>query len=223
MATYSSVLAWRIPGTEEPGGLLSMGSHRVGHDCLDLAASAAELCELGAKEFELHFVYLEGMGSIEGFEEEELLVQICPEPAHGMLHTKKGDVSENRLMVAKEMRGRRLMDCEFGLSRCKLVYIEWINKVLPCRTGNYIQYPMINHIYSMINHDGKEYEKECKCYSESESHSVRTDSLQPHRLYSPWNSPVQNTGVGSHSLLQGIFPTRDRTQASRTTVRFFIS
>ncbi|MEQ3281963.1 hypothetical protein AAA072_08485 [Finegoldia magna] len=32
MATHSSVLAWRIPGTEEPGGLPSMGSHRVGHD-----------------------------------------------------------------------------------------------------------------------------------------------------------------------------------------------
>ena len=32
MATHSSVLAWRIPGTEEPGGMLSMGSHRVGHD-----------------------------------------------------------------------------------------------------------------------------------------------------------------------------------------------
>ena len=32
MASHSSVLAWRIPGTGEPGGLLSMGSHRVGHD-----------------------------------------------------------------------------------------------------------------------------------------------------------------------------------------------
>ena len=32
MATHSSILAWRIPGTEEPGGLPSMGSHRVGHD-----------------------------------------------------------------------------------------------------------------------------------------------------------------------------------------------
>ena len=39
MATHSSVLAWRIPGTGEPGGLLSMGSHRVGHDWSDLAAS----------------------------------------------------------------------------------------------------------------------------------------------------------------------------------------
>ena len=32
MATHSSVLAWRIPGTGEPGGLVSMGSHTVGHD-----------------------------------------------------------------------------------------------------------------------------------------------------------------------------------------------
>ena len=37
MATHSSVLAWRIPGTGEPGGLLSLGSHRVGHDWSDLA------------------------------------------------------------------------------------------------------------------------------------------------------------------------------------------
>ena len=41
MATHSSVLAWRIPGTGEPGGQPSMGSHRVGHDWSDLAAAAA--------------------------------------------------------------------------------------------------------------------------------------------------------------------------------------
>ena len=41
MATHSSVLAWRIPGTGEPGGLPSVGSHRVGHDWSDLAAAAA--------------------------------------------------------------------------------------------------------------------------------------------------------------------------------------
>ena len=39
-ATHSSVLAWRIPGAGEPGGLPSMGSHRVGHDWSDLAAAA---------------------------------------------------------------------------------------------------------------------------------------------------------------------------------------
>ena len=44
--------------------------------------------------------------------------------------------------------------------------------------------------------------------SESESCSVMSDSLWPHGLYSPWNSLGQNTGVGSLSLLQGIFPTQ---------------
>ena len=45
MATHSSILAWRIPGTEEPSGLPSMGLHRVGHDWSDLAAAAAGLDE----------------------------------------------------------------------------------------------------------------------------------------------------------------------------------
>ena len=44
MAPHSSVLAWRIPGTGEPGGLPSMGSHRVGHDWSDLAAAVATWC-----------------------------------------------------------------------------------------------------------------------------------------------------------------------------------
>ena len=44
--------------------------------------------------------------------------------------------------------------------------------------------------------------------SKSESHTVTSDSLRPHWLYSPWNSPRQNTGVGSLSLLQETFPTQ---------------
>ena len=46
MATHSSVLAWRIPGTGKPGGLPSMGSHRVGHDWSDLAAAAETLASV---------------------------------------------------------------------------------------------------------------------------------------------------------------------------------
>ena len=42
LATHSSILGWRIPGTEEPTGLLSMGLHRVGHNWSDLAAAASE-------------------------------------------------------------------------------------------------------------------------------------------------------------------------------------
>ena len=48
------------------------------------------------------------------------------------------------------------MEWEFGSSRYKLLYIEWVNKVLLFRTENYIQYPMINH-------NGKKHKKESVC------------------------------------------------------------
>ena len=48
-------------------------------------------------------------------------------------------------------------------------------------------------------------------------------SLQAHGLYSPWNSPGQNTGVGSHSLLQGIFPTQGSNPGLHIASRFFTS
>ena len=56
-------------------------------------------------------------------------------------------------MVAKGEGDGGGKDWEFGISRCKLLYVEWINKVPLYRTENYIQYPVINH-------NGKEYEKE---------------------------------------------------------------
>ena len=59
--------------------------------------------------------------------------------------------------------------------------------------------------------------------SESESCSVMSNSLWPHGLYSPWNSPGQNTGVGSLSLLQGIFPTQRLKPVSHIVGRFFTS
>ena len=49
------------------------------------------------------------------------------------------------------------------------------------------------------------------------------DSLQPNGLHSPWNSPGQNTGVGSRSLLLGIFPTQGSTRVSCTAGGFFTS
>ena len=60
---------------------------------------------------------------------------------------------QNRLVVDKGEEVGGGMDWEFGISRCKLLHIEWINKILLNSTGNYIQYPVINH-------HGKEYEKE---------------------------------------------------------------
>ena len=51
MAPHSCTLAWRIPGTGEPGGLPSMGSRRVGHDYSDLAAAAATLNAVNLREW----------------------------------------------------------------------------------------------------------------------------------------------------------------------------
>ena len=59
--------------------------------------------------------------------------------------------------------------------------------------------------------------------NENESLSVVSDSLRPQGLYSSWNSLGQNTGVGSRSLLQGIFPTKDWTQVSCIAGEFFTS
>ena len=56
METHSSILAWRILGTEEPGGLPSMGSHRVGHDQSDLAAAAAFLKVSWKRSLELRHI-----------------------------------------------------------------------------------------------------------------------------------------------------------------------
>ena len=52
---------------------------------------------------------------------------------------------ENRLVVVKGEQVGGGVEWEVGVSRCKLLYIEWINKVLLSSTGNYIHYPVINH------------------------------------------------------------------------------
>ena len=57
----------------------------------------------------------------------------------------------------------------------------------------------------------------------SESHSVMSDSLQPHGLYNPWNSPGENTGVSSLSLFQGIFPIQGSNPGPHIAGGFFTS
>ena len=57
MATHSSVLAWRIPGTGEPGGMPSMGSHRVGHDWSDLAAAATRDLEFQLQHQSFQWIF----------------------------------------------------------------------------------------------------------------------------------------------------------------------
>ena len=75
----------------------------------------------------------------------------------------------------------------------------------------YIEYICVNvcALYIMfLDWKNQSCENDTTTQSESESHSVVSDSLQPHGLYSSWNSSGQNIGVGGLSLLQGIFPTQ---------------
>ena len=56
MATHSSILAWRVPGTGEPGGLLSLGSHRVGHNWSDLAVAVPQKKNVYAYQYKQFYI-----------------------------------------------------------------------------------------------------------------------------------------------------------------------
>ena len=147
MATHSSILAWRILWTEEPGGLQSMGSQRVGHNWVTNTLTSLSKCI----EHEVN-----SMVSLRPW------VRGTGRDHVGICKRKK----ETWLLFKVTMWGK--------------VRMGWFQKIA------------LKHVYYV---------------SESESRSVVSDCLWPHGLYSPWNSPGQNTGVCSLSLLQGIFPT----------------
>ena len=86
MATHSSVLAWRIPGTGEPGGLPSMGSHRVRHDWSDLAAAVKAMVfpivMYGCESWTMKKVELQRIDSFELWWWRKLLRESLELPEH---------------------------------------------------------------------------------------------------------------------------------------------
>ena len=91
--------------------------------------------------------------------------------------------------------------CFFPFLIQMLAYHTHLSKLFPFFI---FQLNSVKHVGLCCTQKSQVHERKKK----SESHSVVSDPLQPHGLYSPWNSPGQNTGVGSLSLLQGIFPTQ---------------
>ena len=96
-----------------------------------------------------------------------------------------------------------------GVAKSGTQLSDWTEDSYFTILWEFLPYSKVNRLYVYI--------------CESESHSVVSDSLPPQGLYSPWNSPEQNTGVGSLSLLQGIFQFRNRTQVSHMAGGFFTS
>ena len=92
MATHSNVLAWRIPGTEEPGRLPSLGSHRVGHDWSDLAA-AAVCCIINTNILMATPI----MSFVNNFIQLSSVSQSCPTLCDPMNHSMPGLLVHNQL------------------------------------------------------------------------------------------------------------------------------
>ena len=91
-----------------------------------------------------------------------------------------------------------------NIQRIETQFIFQLISLHKSRTVTHLHTPLIFFMSCIM-----EYNTHTTCRTiHSESHSVTSDSLWPQGLYSPWNSPGQNTGVGSCSLLQGIFLTQ---------------
>ena len=85
----------------------------------------------------------------------------------------------------------------FSIANTTVLHDLWLLEICRCGRNVNCEYEGTTVSYMWLS----------ESESESESRSVVSDSLWPHGLYSPWNSPGQNTRVGTLSLLQGIFPT----------------
>ena len=133
MATHSSVLAWRIPGMGEPGGLLSMGSHRVGHDWSDLEVS--NLADLQLPEWYQPIYQIPG----------NLLWPGCTSQ---LCHSsKEGKIRLSSIFWQKWLRSRRILNKLRTRMVCEGAtppFLLFTGKKLPSREVNgYISLPWI--------------------------------------------------------------------------------
>jgi len=116
MATHSSVLAWRIPGTGKPGGLSSMGSHRVGHDWSDLAAVAAAYILLFILNFgsEIHItkkiILCKQNWQIFSYYNFSSVTQSCPTLCDPMNHSTPGLPIYYQLLEFTQIHVHRVSD-----------------------------------------------------------------------------------------------------------------
>ena len=100
------------------------------------------------------------------------------------------------------------IDCNHKIKRHLLLGRKAMTNLDNILKHHFSDKGLCNQSYGFSSSHVQMWELDDKEGWKSENCSVMFHSSQPHGLYSPWNSPGQNTGVGSLSLLQGIFPTQ---------------
>ena len=130
--------------------------------------------------------------------------------------------SNHRLYITQREK-KHIFNFQKLLLQSKLEHLTLNNKLEGWKTkGWHREAPFLFLFHPRLIRKGQE-KSTLWLESESESHSVVSNSLRPHGLYSPWNSPGKNTGVGTLSLLQGIFPTQGLNLVSHIVGGFFTS
>ena len=204
MVTHSSDLAWIIPGMGEPGGLPSMGSHRVGHNWSDLVVVVTGGTSVGQKLAGNTSRGLDRHNS-SWFPGRARLLSVCswiPQSSHKgtfvdglcplalfflpqvssaeggplLLLLLLSRFSRVRLYVTPQMAAHQALP-SLGFSRQE----HWSGLPFP--------YPV---------HESEKWKWSCSVVSDS----LRPHGLQPTRLLHPWDLPGKSTGVGCHHLLR---------------------
>ena len=169
--SLSALFSANIFVTEKPGGLLSMGSHRVEHDWSDLAC--------------MHACIREGNGN-------PLQYSCLEKPRdRGAWWAAVYGVAQSQTRLKRLSSNHTIA----LLSPRIQLFNNW-------------KQVLLSPLECWEEYRSSSAQTGLKLGYETESHSFLSDSLQPHGLYIPWNSPGQNTGVGSFSLLWRIFPTQ---------------
>ena len=202
MATHSSILAWRIPWTEDPGGLQPMESQRVGHDwtqhthlycisgyiCLSLSELSPwgkYLCDPSMFQKWLDVLLSHGLiifHYIHIYTYAAWLLQSCP------------TLCDPR-------------DCCCYVASVVSDSVKLHRRGSP--PGSLVPGILQQEHWSGLPFPSPKHESEKRKWSRSVvSNSSQLHGLQPTRLLCPWDFPSKSTGMGCHALLQGIFPTQ---------------
>ena len=204
MATHSSVLAWRIPGTGKPGGLPSVGLHRVGHDWSDLAAAAAAVGWVTLLSSFITFpicfrcwmtidwLTLSSLATCDVLERGSALIMLSAGPCYLLMAASHLQSSHLLCKTYWPPLHCRFISTAAAAAAAKL--LQSCPTLCDPRDGSPPGLPFPSPM--------QESEK-WKWSGSVVSDSSRPHGLQPTRLLRPWDSPGRSAGVGAIAFSLG--------------------